>query len=596
MIMSNDMRKDSEFTIQSVESELANGDISKDMCDVIKRNPETFDKLNINHDEIAALLCMKEKLAFCPEPLSYSITEQERVDYIYENINNPSIALAGENERRFMDAILSYYAIEDEYKERVRNVREQVANCQKSSQREVVAEEREIGILIDILFDRFSVGSTREPYSVINSIFESCDLKDAYNMDDEGIALKWKAGLALESKGLLSKGVITKIISNAGFSIDAIKADINRYKIDRMRVWDVCISPLEEGTGKSICCEIDGEAQEVRMLSANDVQRYDLLVDEKGLAIRLYKDVLDSTREKNQWLDEEKILERVSMPYLDRLLDCYRNGMTKVDIMLMKKVIDTQQPIDPFYEEHSYGPDEKDVDMQKKIAFFRLVAYLSDLRPGMLSDQEILDLIEVEVNGMMPGEEVEFNLLRLPEVFYPIVEQSGKYDYCLDYVKALKDMERITPKMAFNAMDHYLSMLSYEEWDPEGVDDEWGRVTGGYLRQGTNCPNPLKKFPPNLLSEEQWEELKEENPGVTYADLPKGAFKMNRVTDVQIYSCSGGGMAIRCKVDGVQQEGRLLADDDVRNCTGYRDKLNLAVSYFIDAFAREPERSVALMR
>lgn len=596
MVMDVNRMKDSGIIIGSVMNSLINGDISEDICEVIKRNPEISDKLNIHHDEISAMICMKAKLAYCPEPLAYSIKEQERVDYIYENINNPSIALVGENEKRFMDAILSYYAMEDEYREKVKNVQERVTKYQYSPKRETMAKEREIGILMDVLFNRFSVGSTREPFSIVDAIFEKCDLKDAYNMDDDGMALRWKAGQALESKGLLSKGTIDKIISDAGFSVDAIKAGINRNKIDRMRVWDVCVSPLEEGVGKTICCKIDGKAQEARILSASDMLRNDLLADEKGLAIRMYKDVLDSTREKNQWFDDRKILERVSMPYLDRLLDIYRNGMTKEDIMLMNKVVETQQSVDSFFEENHYGPDESSVDMQKRIAFSRLVEYLPDIRPGMLSDQEILDLIEVEGSGPMPGEELEFNLMRLPKAFYPVVEQSGKYDYCLDYVKSLEGIERITPKMAFCSMDYYLSRLSYEEWDSVGVDDEFGRVTGGFLRLGTNCPNPVKKFPPNLLSEEQWEKLKELNPGVTHDDLPKGAFKIDRVTDVQIYPCSDGCMAIRCKVDDEQQEGRLLSDNDLRKCNDYRNKLNLAVSYFIDAFAKEPERSAALVR
>lgn len=596
MVMNDDRIKDSGIAIGTVKNRLINGDISEDICDVIKRNPEIFDKLNIYHEEISAMICMKAKLAYCPEPLAYSIKEQERVDYIYENINNPSIALVGENEKRFMNAILSYYVMEDEYREMLINVQERVAKYQYSPKRETMAKEREIGILMDVLFNRFSVGSACEPFSVIDSIFEKYDLKDACNMDDDGVALRWKAGQALESKGLLSKGTINKIISDAGFSVDTIKTSINRNKIDRMRVWDVRISPLEEGVGKTICCEIDGEAQEARILSASDLQRNDLLADEKGLAIRMYKDVLDNTREKKLWLDDEKILERVSMPYLDRLLDIYRNGMTKEDIMLMNKVVETRQSVDSFFEENYYGPDESSVDMQKRIAFSRLVEYLPELRPGMLSDHEILDLIEVEANGPMPGEEIEFNLLRLPKEFYPIVEQSGKYDYCIDYVKSLKGIERITPKMAFGSMDYYLSMLSYEEWDSVGVDDEFGRVTGGFLRRGTNSPNPVKKFPPNLLSEEQWEKLKELNLGVTHDDLPKGAFKIDRVTDVQIYPCSDGCMAIRCKVDDEQQEGRLLSDNDLRNCNDYENKLNLAVSYFIDAFAKEPERSVALVR
>lgn len=575
---------------------LRSGSVVDNLYEVVCQYQDLFKQRGITPALAKEIIDLKSMIAFCPEPLSYSIKEQERVDYIYENIDNPSIVLADENEKHFMDALLSYYAAKDEYDEKVGELKELVNKEQSFPKNEIIAEEREIGILMDILFDRFSVESSQEPYSVISSTFKMCDLKDAYNMDDDGIALKWKAGLALESKGLLSSGLIDKIVSDAGFSVDAIKSAINRYKIDRMRVWNVKLSPLETGSGESICCEIDGVVQEARVLSAKDVKRKNLLTDKKGLAIRLFKDVLDSTREKNQWLNEEKILERVSMPYLDRLLDIYRNGMTKEDVLLMNKVVSTQQTVDSFWEENNFSPDEFSVEQQKKLAFLTLADYLPVLRPGMLSAEEILRLIEVVPMGCLEEEIPEQNLLRLPESFFPLVEQSGEYDYLLDYVKTVKGMERITPKLAFSSMDYYLYHLSDEVWDPESADDEYGRVTGGYVRKDCFLSNPVHNFPPNLLSEEQWKELKARNPRVTNKDLPSGAYKRDRVTNVQIYPYRDGSIAIRCKVDNEQQEGRLLSETDARNYSDKMDRRELAVGYFMDAFAREAERGVVLER
>ncbi len=575
---------------------LRRGAVVDNLYEVVCQYQDLFKQRGITPALAKEIIDLKSMIAFCPEPLSYSIKKQERVDYIYENIDNPSIVLTGENEKHFMDAVLSYYATKDEYDEKVGELKELVNKEKSFPKNETIAEEKEIGILMDILFDRFSVESSQEPYSVISSTFKKCDMKDAYNMDDDGIALKWKAGLALENKGLLSGGMIDKFVTDAGFSVDAIKAAINRYKIDRMRVWSVKLSPLETGSGESICCEIDGVVQEARVLSAKDVKRKNLLNDKKGLAIRLFKDVLDSTREKNQWLNEEKILERVSMPYLDRLLDIYRNGMTKEDILLMNKVVSTQQTVDSFWEDNNFGPDEFSVEQQKKLAFSTMVNYLSDLRPGMLSAEEILRLIEEESMGCLEEEIPEQNLLRLPESFFPLVEQSGEYDYLLDYVKTVKGMERITPKLAFSSMDYYLYHLVDEVWDPEGADDEYGQVTGGYVRKDCFLSNPAHNFPPNLLSEEQWKELTARNPGVTNKDLPSGAYKRNRVTDVQIYPCRDGNMAIRCKVDNEQQEGRLLSETDALNYSDKMDRRELAVGYFMDAFAREAERRVVLSR
>lgn len=585
-----------DFNYLKAMLNLSGGRVVGNLYEMVCQHPDLFKQKGITPALAKEIVDLKSIISFCPEPSSYSIKEQERVDYIYENLDNPSIVFSSENEKRFMDAILSYYAARDEYDEKVRELKELVNDERSFPKNDAMAEEKEIGILMDILFDRFSVDSSQEPYSVISTTFKKCDLIDAYNMDDDGQALKLKAGLVLESKGLLSQGLIDKIVSDAGYSVDAIKAALNRYKIDRMRVWNVKTSPLDTGLGELICCEIDGVAQEARVLSADVVKRKNLLTDEKGLAIRLFKDVLDNTREKSQWLNEEKILKRVSMPYLGRLLDIYRNGMTKEDILLMNKVVDTQQTVDSFWEDNNFGPDEFSVEQQKELAFSKLVNYLSDIRPDMLSAEEILRLIEVVPMGCLEEEIPERNLLRLDESFFPLVEQSGEYDYLLDYVKTVKGMERITPKLAFNSMDYYLYHLSDEVWDPEGVDDECGRVTGGYVRKNCFLSNPAYKFPPNLLSEEQWKELKARNPEVTNKDLPSGAFKRNRVTDVQVYPYRDGSMAIRCKVDNEQQESRLLSETDMRNYSDNTDRRELAVNYYMDAFAREPERNIILGR
>lgn len=595
----DDDNRSNDRELNKAMMRLKSGYIADNLYEMVCRNREYFQKRRITSEMIKNIMDLKAMQAFGPDPLSYSILEQERVDYIYENIDNPVINLMDDNEKRFKDAIIAYYAVRDEYEEKTDYLCKLVNDQQdmpKNRAFQKQAEEREAGLLTDILFGKFSIMSTTEPYSVIGPMFEKCDLNDAYNMDDNGVAFRWKAGKALESKGLLSQGMIDKIMVDAGFSIDDIKASLNRYKIDRMRVWNVRFSPLCKGLGESVCCEIDGEEQEARILPNKDVKLKSLLTDEKGLAIRLYKDVLDSTREKNQWVSDEKILERVSMPYMERLLDIYRNGMTKEDIMLMNKVIDTQQSVDSFWEENNLGLNEFSIEQQKRLSFLTLVDYLSDLRPGMLSDEEVLRLIEVEPRGCIEGEGLEYNLMRLPDSFFPLVEQSGKYDYVLDYVKSIRGTGRITPKMAFSSMDHYLYHLTDVVWDPEGVDDEFGRVTGGYLRRDCHLINPLENFPPNLLSEKQWEKLKENNPGVTNADLPYGAFKRNRVTDVQIYPYRDGSMAIRCKIDNEQQESRLLSDIDARDYDDRTNKRELAVSYFMDVFAREPERSAALTR
>ena len=72
------------------------------------------------------------------------------------------------------------------------------------------------------------------------------------------------------------------------------------------------------------------------------------------------------------------------------------------------------------------------------------------------------------------------------------------------------------------------------------------------------------------------------------ADLRK------RVKDVEIYSLKGGGMSIRCKIDGVQQGGKMLSAEVIRILNDRVDRRALAVEYFMGELRenREVEHSM----
>lgn len=55
-----------------------------------------------------------------------------------------------------------------------------------------------------------------------------------------------------------------------------------------------------------------------------------------------------------------------------------------------------------------------------------------------------------------------------------------------------------------------------------------------------------------------------------------------RIGNIQIYPQKGGETAIRCTIDGVQQGGRVLKEEDALNLNERTDQKGLAVDYFLD--------------
>lgn len=55
-----------------------------------------------------------------------------------------------------------------------------------------------------------------------------------------------------------------------------------------------------------------------------------------------------------------------------------------------------------------------------------------------------------------------------------------------------------------------------------------------------------------------------------------------RVNNIEIYSLKGGGMAIRCMIDGVQQGGKRLSEEAVLAFNDRTDRRALAVDYFMN--------------
>lgn len=66
------------------------------------------------------------------------------------------------------------------------------------------------------------------------------------------------------------------------------------------------------------------------------------------------------------------------------------------------------------------------------------------------------------------------------------------------------------------------------------------------------------------------------------------------VNDIEIYSLIGGGMSIRCKIDGVQQGGKVLSAEVIRTLNDRVDRRALAVEYFMGELRenREVEHSM----
>lgn len=568
---------------------LRQGNIDESVYDVVRRNEERFREMGIVPEGIKDLFGLKGKLTFYPDPLAYGIESQERVDYLHENICNPEVQVANENESRYFGELKRYKVSEAVYDMGIEKIARRAGEAlrqHENSRLALLFEDREIEVLTDILFDRSLTADASNSYSFIKGLLEKYDLQDAYDINKHGLALKWKTGHALESRGFLSTGATEKLFKDTGISTDEVKNSIRRYKAERLRVSDA------DFHGTHLYCKVDGLVQEPRMASVNDV---DSFTDTTGLAVKYYKDVLDSNRDCGIALVDESVLDRLSKPYLDRLNKIYRNGMDEQDTALWNLEHACEEK-DLFWRENASISPDKTLEQQKKNAFECMVEYIGDIRLDMLSKDEIINLVKMDSRCAAPGRTEEYNLMALPAPFLSFVGQSGEFDQkMIDYVKVIRGTENITPRMAFNSMDYFLLHRLFTEWDPIGADDEYGRVTGGYFYPNMEMHNPSKNFSPNLLSELQWEKLMSKHPGAS-TFIPSGAFRKDRITDVEIYPMRPSGMAIRCKVDDVQQNGRALVDIDAEDFRALWDRRELAVGYFKDAFAKEEGMKAAMQR
>lgn len=589
-----------KFEIRDVVRKISYGHVTDDIHKAVCMHPAVFSEIGITPEKIADVLELKAKAAFLPDALAYSLLNPDRGDYLIANCDNPSVSPHNLNEYKFLSALRSHYLQESEYKNKLGELsliaKEGIEECWESSYYKLI-KSQETGLLIDIVLNR---GIEQYPFdsaSEKSRFLSKFNLYDVYHLEDGIAALKLKAGEALEAKHLLAKGTTERILKDAGFSIEQIKDSLRLNNMDKLRVSYVDI--YNEGEETYIQAKVDGVNQEVRKLSAFNISKENWFSDYEGMAVRCYKDVLDTNREQNRMIVSEKDLERAAMPYIDRLVDIYRNGLSETDERLFEAATLTNTSIDTFWVDipFSWRLDKDPVEAQKEAAFIRLVDNMEDLRPGMLTDEEIIRAIKVPMISSRKGREEEAVLMKLPECFFPLIEKCGEYDRgVIDYVKVLRDIGRTTPTMAYNSMDYFLSHRLYTEWDPTGADDEFGQVVGGdyYPNEGMN--NPAEKFVPNLLNEQQWTSLYKKYSSEAAEFIPRTAFRKNRIDDVQVYPTRNGGMMIRCKVDDEQQSAKHLSFGDTSRYRADSDVRRLAVSYFMDAFARDSEKELSLQR
>lgn len=492
---------------------LEKGEITEDLCKTVHWNQDDYRSMGINPYALIELFELKGKLAFCPDPHLYFIDRLERLNYIYENANCPDIVLSDENERRFRDAVCSYYSTESLYKEKV-----------------------------------------NELLRIVSDVHEK----------------RMPADKNLE--------------------------ELKRFRIDNLRVSDIKMLVGDSQTGTYISCRVDGKKQDERKLTLEDVQSRKIYTDAQALAMKYYQDVLDSNREKGLMIANERTLTRMDMPEVERLLDIYRNGMNKQEVMLAKASVEDR--VDPFWYS-SLLPDEfwkMSATDQKEKAFATLADYIKDIRPGMLTDAELIGLCKIPATDARSGREEEQNLMELSESFFPLIETSGEFGKdIVAYVEVMRGIGKNTPYKAQRSMEYYLTTRMFKDWDPHGMEDGFGRMKGCYYHPYINMENPAVKFAPNLMSEAQWHRL-----DIIYSDkgefLPKGAFRKDRVTEVQIYPSSDGNTMIRCMIDGVQQSGREMLAGDVQSISDKTDRKALAVGYFSDAFGENMDKEYSLGR
>ncbi|MDD3038050.1 hypothetical protein [Bacteroides sp.] len=402
----------------------------------------------------------------------------------------------------------------------------QKMNSVASDKQSVAAND--VKHLLEILLNKGLYPSAFGSEPEMEQFLKKYELWDDYNKVGHTGALLLKAGEILEKENLLSHGATEKLLKGEGFDISKIREGIAKQVFDEPKI-------------------VDAE------------------------------------------LDKE-MAKRLSVPYVDRLLDIYRHGFSEADRALF------QTSDDPFlYDTYLAGKVDKSVAYHKEAAWAQLVDYIGDLRPGMLSDAEIVSLTQIPPLFAREGRELESNLMNLPKEFFPAIESSKEFDEnMVDYVKVMRGIGSTTPEKAFHSMEYYLSHRLHTEWDPTGADDEFGRVVGCYYYPNADMKNPIDKIAPGLLSEQQLGELRASHSDASRY-LPE-AFDKNRISDVQIYSLRDGGMAIRCKIDDEQQGSKVLLNTDTIHFNDLTDRKELAKKYFADSFQEDREREVSLRR
>lgn len=585
--------------VKNALKKISHGEIDNEVYKVIYRHQtDSPHAAGINPEKVADALELKIKAAFLPDSLAYSLARPGRGDYLIANCHNPSVCAVDNNEIRYLDALYAYYQNAADYKVRIKELsvtaREILDKMYKSSYYGL-DEEQEKEVLIDLLLDREIERSPLYSNTGKYYFLMKYDLFDAYHLDDNVFTLKWKVGEILESKGLLDKGATKLVFEDAGIAVHKLKENLDRYKVDKLRVSDVEILKENGDASAYIRCKIDNMEQPGRKLSSHNTELLGQSVNALGIGVKYYTDVLDKNRKEGKAIADEKTLARLSMPSVERLIEIYKHGMNEQDIFLAR--VSRNVEVDSLLRNSMLLEMENEsVDAQKHCAFSLLSDYIEDIRPGMLMAEEVIQLAKEAASSTLEGREEENFLMRIPEVFFPIVERTAELDKgALAYTKVMRDIGRITPSMAYDSMCYYLTYRLYPKWDPTGSDDEYGGIAGCYFYPNENMKNPAEVFPPNLLNEQQWDFLSNRY-NVKAPFIPETAFRENRIKDVQIYSVRDGGVDIRCVVDGEQQRSKRLSEEDAARYRGDVNRKVLALEYFMDAFAIGSERDNGMKR
>lgn len=459
-----------------------------------------------------------------------------------------------------------------------------------------LGEEQERELLTEILMkhdiDRYPYHTDKEQ----KQFLEMFDLYDAYHIDDDKQVFRWQAGKILESRGIVPKGSVERILNEDNISMDELENRLTRHLIDKTRIdWVETVDDKTSGA-KYIHCRVDGECQHARRLSAKDAELLERLENKTEMAVKYFADVLEKNRRECRMTVDEKAFARMSMDYTDRLIDIYRHGMNEQDVMLSRA--SKNSFVDMFWWNTSlFSLEQHSVEDQKRYAFKTLLYYIADLQPGQLTEKEMIELVGMQGQTFTDkGRVLEDNFMNLPISFFPLMEQCGKYDRdMIDYVKVQRGIGRITPTIAYNSMHYFLNHRLYAEWDPESTEVDNEEATGEYYYPNKNMKNPAEKFPPNLLNELQWSTLGNLCQGEASKFIPDVAYPKNRITGVQVYPLRNGNLCIRCMVDGEQQSGKQLSEEDACRYGEEKTDLNeIALRYYTEAFALKGDRSVSL--